>query len=111
MTTAKEWRLAVDAVEAQLEAHGIYNEPFYDTWEKGDVCGIEGEAGIFVFQSVRVNANGDPLHVNVVGGPVWGQKQTREWRSFAVDRLTTKQAKNTTRVKAAWWDEGDDDVL
>ena len=101
MTTPRQWRQAEDAVRRQQASRGIVEVDHWGDWRRGDVCGIIGQSGVFVFMSVRVDADGNPKHVNVVGGPVWGQEQTKEWRAFDVDRLTKKVSKRGKKTAPA----------
>ena len=65
-------------------------------WEVGDVCGVEGEAGVFKIMGFHREAP-DRCVASLVGGPVWGQEQTREFRSFDPKRLTTKIIKRARK--------------
>lgn len=83
MTTARQWRQASEAVAQQLLDRGVLECKTYDQWTEGDILNIQGEAGVFNFQSVRLDGEGNPLWANVWGGPK-GQEASR---SFALDRL------------------------
>ena len=83
-------RESAEAVQAQMRARGIDDRPTWGTWQRGDMCGIVNEGGIFTFHSVRLDEFGNAQHV-------WGQSQTKEFRTFDPDRLTTKIRKTTRR--------------
>ena len=82
-------RLAEEAVAQQIAERGIVTVGEWGEWKNGEHCGISREEGHFKFISVRVDPEGNPLHVNVYGGV----KGEGAWRSFDVDRLQTKAAK------------------
>lgn len=84
------------AVEAQMMAMGIIKIYEWNGWKAGDRCGIKDVAGEFVIESFRLID--DVLsHVTVIGGPVSGQAQTKEFRSFPPDWLTTKILKRNVK--------------
>ena len=91
---------SADAVRAQMRSKGVIEEDSYCEWNAGDICGIIGEGGTFTFLSVRVDADGNALWANVIGGTINGIQETKEYRSFAVDRLTKKVSKRGKRKKA-----------
>ena len=72
-----------------MAERGVIESDAWSVWSAGDRVGIVGEAGVFKIMSFR-DADTDYTTVSVVGGPVWGQEQTKEWRTFAASRLTTK---------------------
>src|ERR1035437_5526338 len=82
-------RLAEEAVAQQIAERGIVTVGEWGEWKNGEHCGISKEEGHFKFISVRVDPEGNPLHVNVYGGP----KGSEAWRSFDVSRLQAKAAK------------------
>jgi hypothetical protein len=87
------------AVQEQLAARGERFNSWSDdknVWEVGDTCGVEGEAGVFKIVGFKMEAL-DRCVASLVGGPVWGQEQTREWRSFDPKRLSTKILKQGKR--------------
>src|ERR1039458_2176404 len=76
-------RLAEEAVAQQIAERGIVTVGEWGEWKNGEHCGISREEGHFKFISVRVDENGNPLHVNVYGGV----KGEGAWRSFDVDQI------------------------
>ena len=85
MTTPKQWRASEAAVREQLAARGVVESDHYLEWTRGDNVSIDGEAGVFTFLSVRLDAEGNPVWANVYGGPT---KQEMH-RSFSLDRVET----------------------
>ena len=79
------------AVQEQMEERGVIYSPTWGEWSFGDVVGVEGEAGIFTVMGFRND------EASLVGGPVYGQEQTREWRSFPAALLTKKVLKQGKR--------------
>lgn len=75
------------AAREQLKKMGIEYVDEWEGWKTGDRCGIDTEAGEFVIQGFRV-LDGILDAVTVVGGPVWGQEATREFRSFKPEKLS-----------------------
>ena len=80
-----------------MAERGIIESDAWSVWSAGDRVGIVGEAGVFKIMSFR-DADTDYTTVSVVGGPVWGQEQTKEWRTFAANRLTTKIVKRARKM-------------
>ena len=76
-------RESLAAVRAQQAALGVVEVDHYLDWKAGDQVSVVGEAGVFNFMSVRVDADGMPQWVNLWGGP----KDQECLRSFALDRL------------------------
>lgn len=84
------------AVQEQMAQFGVEETDRWGVWSRGDQCGIVNEAGVFKVMGFR--SRGDSTTVTVVGGPVLGQKSTREFRSFEACRLTTKIVKRGTKM-------------
>lgn len=87
---------AADAVHKQVTDRGIFRVDKYLTWKKGDICGIDGEAGIFTFMSARFEG-GECVSVDVYGGPT----KQEMIRAFLPHRLTMKFSKRSRRKKKA----------
>jgi len=85
------------AVQQRLQEKGIVDVSSWGDWSAGDKCGIEGEAGVYHIQGFRLFAPKLPDLVIVVGGPVNGTDQVREYRTFIASRLTTKIIKRARK--------------
>ena len=78
------------AVEEQMRSRGIVEAETYGDLGRGDPLGIVGETGTFKFQSVRLDSDGNPVYVNVYGGPAGSEA----FRSFTLTRITAKPRKS-----------------
>jgi nicotinic acid phosphoribosyltransferase len=83
VSKADKEQLMADAVYEQMRQMGVIEIDHYGEWKKGDTINVDGEAGVFTFLSVRVDAEGNPRWANVWGGP----SKQEMMRSFDVDRL------------------------
>ena len=104
MTTPKQWEKSGEAVRSQMAERGVVESDRYLEWTRGDHVSITGEAGVFTFLSVRLDSDGNPVWVNVYGGP----SKQEMFRSFTLTRLEKFERikRRGSRKAAAIADEG-----
>lgn len=76
-------RESEEAIFEQQRQIGVIEIDHWNEWKRGDTVSVHGEAGVFNFISVRVDAKGNPRWANVWGGP----KDQEALRSFDLDRI------------------------